>query len=62
VDENIQLEAVHSSVEADNPPYFVPLYQLNEKVLAVLHPIVEAWSGVKLTGKNAYGLRVSIFL
>jgi hypothetical protein len=62
VDENIQLEGVHPSIETDNPAYFIPQYQLNEKVLAVLHPIVEAWSGVKLTGNNAYGLRVSIYL
>ncbi|KAL3776797.1 hypothetical protein HJC23_011926 [Cyclotella cryptica] len=40
------------------PPLMVSIPGLHERVLHELQPIHEAWSGVKLVGNNAYGLRV----
>ncbi|KAK1745532.1 hypothetical protein QTG54_003456 [Skeletonema marinoi] len=45
----------------ENPlefPLMIPNEQLNQRALEELLPIHEAWSGVKLKGNNAYGLRV----
>eukprot|EP00984_Skeletonema_dohrnii_P028752 scaffold18846_cov94-Skeletonema_dohrnii-CCMP3373.AAC.1 len=45
----------------ENPldlPYMIPNEELNERAVKELLPIHEAWSGVKLKGNNAYGLRV----
>jgi len=45
----------------ENPQHFplmIPNFDLNRRALKELLPIHEAWSGVKLTGNNAYGLRV----
>ncbi|KAL3777691.1 hypothetical protein HJC23_001423 [Cyclotella cryptica] len=40
------------------PPLMVSIPGLHEGVLHEFQPIHEAWSGVKLVGNNAYGLRV----
>ncbi len=45
----------------ENPldfPFMIPNEHLNQRALDELLPIHEAWSGVKLKGNNAYGLRV----
>ena len=45
----------------ENPidlPLMIPNEHLNIRALKELLPIHEAWAGVKLTGNNAYGLRV----
>jgi|SaaInl74LU_5_DNA_1037368.scaffolds.fasta_scaffold06603_1 hypothetical protein len=45
----------------ENPlefPLMIPNEHLNQRALDELLPIHEAWSGVKLKGNNAYGLRV----
>lgn len=43
----------------DVPSRFVPLSEnLKEEALGALKPILESWSGVKLEGTSAYGLRV----
>lgn len=45
----------------ENPldlPFMIPNEHLNKRALDELLPIHEAWSGVKLIGNNAYGLRV----
>eukprot|EP00565_Helicotheca_tamesis_P003132 CAMPEP_0185723832 /NCGR_PEP_ID=MMETSP1171-20130828/538_1 /TAXON_ID=374046 /ORGANISM="Helicotheca tamensis, Strain CCMP826" /LENGTH=359 /DNA_ID=CAMNT_0028391587 /DNA_START=64 /DNA_END=1143 /DNA_ORIENTATION=+ len=45
-------------IETENRPLFVENQDLNQRALRELQPILEAWSGVKLVGNNAYGLRV----
>ena len=48
-------------IEGDNPesrPLFINQHSLNRKTLEVLKPMHEAWSGQKLVGATAYGLRV----
>lgn len=59
-DENTGLESTEQCIGGDNRPLYIPQDKLNDKVLAVVHPIAEAWSGIKLVGNNAYGLRVRI--
>jgi hypothetical protein len=40
------------------PPLMVSMAGMHHKILEELKPIHEAWSGVKLVGNNAYGMRV----
>ena len=56
-----EYEDVQQKRDEENPldaPLMIPNEHLNERALAELLPIHEAWSGVKLRGNNAYGLRV----
>jgi hypothetical protein len=46
------------TIVTPNRPNFIYQTELNQWTNQVLHPIVEAWSGAKLKGSNAYGLRV----
>jgi hypothetical protein len=60
-DEDTDLETMEVCIGGNNRPLYVPQDELNIKVLAVVQPIVEAWTGVKLIGTTAYGLRVRTF-
>jgi hypothetical protein len=46
------------SIETQNRPNIIFQSDLNMWTLQVLQPILEAWSGTKLKGSSAYGLRV----
>ncbi len=58
-DESTGLESTEQCIGGVNRPLYIPQDELNDRVLAIVQPIAEAWSGVKLIGNNAYGLRVS---
>ena len=47
-----------NGIEGEDRPFFINQRDLNIKILNELLPLHEAWSGVKLTANNAYGLRV----
>ena len=47
-----------SAIGAPNRPRFVYQGGLNNRALRTILPIAEAWSGTKLVGSMAYGLRI----
>ena len=55
---NAQEEPFVAVIESDERPLFIRQDALNEKVLETLKPMHEQWSGVKLQGAIAYGLRL----
>ena len=59
--ENTPVEHYDHNVDSEYPmelPLMIPNEELNTRAMRELKPIQEAWSGVKLIGNNAYGLRV----
>lgn len=57
--DNLPIETeMISSIDTPNRPLFIHQTELNARSLQVIQPIVEAWSGTKLIGSMAYGLRV----
>jgi len=56
--DEIKFETSTKRIESDNPPIFVNMPEVTDRVLQELLPIHESWSGVKLIPNNAYGLRI----
>jgi hypothetical protein len=57
--DDLPIEAdMADTIETPNRPNFIYQGGLNQRTHQVIHPIIEAWSGTKLKGSSAYGLRI----
>jgi hypothetical protein len=55
---NASIEPNYAVVRSPQAPLFVDRPDLTERVLRVMHPYAEAWSGLELTPYRAYGFRL----
>jgi hypothetical protein len=55
---NARIEQKTAVINAPELPLFIDRPDLTQRVLAELHPYVEAWSGLELTPYRAYGFRL----